>query len=1093
MFTIIEFAAITKNVLMDSITLEDSETEEHLLCSFKSDSGWDRPLKQPSTALFQGWLKKRGTIASFWRDRYFVLSTKYLHYYKHKDDPVPRGSIKIYGYVSISPVSPSRFDKEFVFQLKTQENSKRVHYLQAPSEEAMENWISCIRKQVIASRRVRSLSAPVSPNVSSDESSVGTDSCDGRSSQWEVDTFIGANGELEYKPSVSSRSFERIKPRHSRRPSLLDVFKVDEDAIRIPDMRSTTQRIVLYETKHRFYLLGFDESSKRCRFLKILRADPSKIQLETDDCDYSLTQVSEILDMVRGANENSGGLKKRLVAFGLVGFVKFLRGYYMIFITEREVVGDIGGHKIYSVGKTEMVSLRVPSSVSGVRVSRNLISKEAKYLSRFNLLDLTRDFYFSYTYDISRTLQHNMKNPSASTFSPNKIFVWNSFLLEEFRNSLGITEDPKTSPYLWDWNVHLVHGFFEQSKCSILGRCVDLFLISRRSRLFAGTRYLKRGINSDGCSANDVETEQIVFDRNKGSFMEGQYTSYVQMRASIPLFWTQESNAMVARPPIIIQRRDSIHEATKKHFEGIFRRYGTPCLALNLVQQTEVRHREAQIGSEFSNAVDYLNHFLPKEHAIDYFACDYKYVAKSKSQSVTDTLMVIAQWALQRTGVFHSHPRKDAQQRFPQDTVCLKPNLKCVETFLCKRTFLNIAHTQRGICRSNCVDSLDRTNAAQFCIGKCALGYQLYAMGLNLSMVLESDSPIVKILLEMYERMGDALAMQYGGSQMHRHMRRDHQMQTMAPVLFRNKVPQKPKEILVSLMRHYQNSFQDKEKQDAINLFLGNFVPSAEESPEFCHIWDTNSDFFLHNPVLQPQQLTVTSKSKNWWSAAIEAYEESIGGELSFTQRDVNYDCFFDDSLTSFDQLFQEGSYNRAKPTFIHARLKESITMFGQSLSTSRRLIPLLPPSSSFSSLTPLVVKNVFSRLRVSKPMDSPLSDEKLLFSEPEAPFTGLKAQSQYHPRLGYVFPQQTIEECVDILRTNKLNCSSVQKCLALPDFSIAKSTTKTSIFDAYLDILSIIEGFHEETGLDGKVSNFVQVEPLSQQDMTTFIKYCTT
>ena len=38
----------------------------------------------------------------------------------------------------------------------------------------------------------------------------------------------------------------------------------------------------------------------------------------------------------------------------------------------------------------------------------------------------------------------------------------------------------------------------------------------------------------------------------------------------------------------------------------------------------------------------------------------------------------------------------------------------------------------------------------------------------------------------------------------------------------------KPKEMLVSLMRHYSNSFHDNVKQDAMNLFLGCFRPKPE-------------------------------------------------------------------------------------------------------------------------------------------------------------------------------------------------------------------------------------------------------------------------
>jgi len=36
---------------------------------------------------------------------------------------------------------------------------------------------------------------------------------------------------------------------------------------------------------------------------------------------------------------------------------------------------------------------------------------------------------------------------------------------------------------------------------------------------------------------------------------------------------------------------------------------------------------------------------------------------------------------------------------------------------------------QTGVLRTNCVDCLDRTNSAQFIVGKCALAYQLYSLG----------------------------------------------------------------------------------------------------------------------------------------------------------------------------------------------------------------------------------------------------------------------------------------------------------------------------------------------------------------------------
>jgi hypothetical protein len=71
---------------------------------------------------------------------------------------------------------------------------------------------------------------------------------------------------------------------------------------------------------------------------------------------------------------------------------------------------------------------------------------------------------------------------------------------------------------------------------------------------------------------------------------------------------------------------------------------------------------------------------------------------------------------------------------------------------------------QNGICRTNCVDCLDRTNAAQFVFGKRALGHQLYALGVVDSPNLAFDSDAVNMLTEMYHDHGDTIALQYTGS-----------------------------------------------------------------------------------------------------------------------------------------------------------------------------------------------------------------------------------------------------------------------------------------------------------------------------------------
>lgn len=63
---------------------------------------------------------------------------------------------------------------------------------------------------------------------------------------------------------------------------------------------------------------------------------------------------------------------------------------------------------------------------------------------------------------------------------------------------------------------------------------------------------------------------------------------------------------------------------------------------------------------------------------------------------------------------------------------------------------------QNGICRTNCVDCLDRTNAAQFVFGKRAFGHQLYALGVVDNPNLAFDSDAVNMLTEMYHDHGDS-------------------------------------------------------------------------------------------------------------------------------------------------------------------------------------------------------------------------------------------------------------------------------------------------------------------------------------------------
>lgn len=81
--------------------------------------------------------------------------------------------------------------------------------------------------------------------------------------------------------------------------------------------------------------------------------NPKELVIEHDGNQYSKSEMQTILNAVDGdpkkKTTKSPQLKKLLMAFGLLGFVRFTQGYYMVLVTRRRKVAQIGGHIIYKV------------------------------------------------------------------------------------------------------------------------------------------------------------------------------------------------------------------------------------------------------------------------------------------------------------------------------------------------------------------------------------------------------------------------------------------------------------------------------------------------------------------------------------------------------------------------------------------------------------------------------------------------------------------------------------------------------------------------------------------------------------------------
>ncbi|XP_076673336.1 polyphosphoinositide phosphatase FIG4 isoform X3 [Andrena cerasifolii] len=758
---------------------------------------------------------------------------------------------------------------------------------------------------------------------------------------------------------------------------------------------SSIQKIALYETKSRFYLMGSNNTLTRFRVLKIDRMEPKELVVVDDKREYTQDEIKDLVNMIdmgnrtrAGQRNNIGGVARvvsafgivgsiykesapdngvseeaghqesqkplhkptqtkftwktmwqrdcfpRLVpAFGLLGFVRFLEGYYIILVTKRRRVAVIGHHTIYKIEDTSMIY--IPNDT--VRVFH---PDEQRYVKMFQSIDLSSNFYFSYSYDLTHTLQSNMTAPKhiksdipstndrvlnetengdaedAGEFfnmwsfrkhhqhnssrekyidygirsNPHRRFVWNSHLLKPVEKDLHR-----------DWVLYVIHGFIGQSNVSIFGRSMYVTIIARRSNKYAGTRFLKRGANFDGDVANEVETEQIVHDSGVSSLSKGRFSSFVQMRGSVPGHWSQDVSKMVPKPTITCDLADPYVETAGAHFNQLLKRYGSPIIILNLVKKREKKKHESTLTEELSVAVKYLNQFLPPEHHIQYERFDMARMNKRKKVNVMARLANIAYNTVLKTGIFQSqNPYYSQRNLFSTQSNNTKKLPKTSSSTTLSLSFCNVQSSmnlpvennnllhlkyntgatveknrndsnhienkmrqcfnntgtlQTGIIRTNCVDCLDRTNTAQFAVGKCALGFQLCALGVLESPKLEFDSDCVRMLEELYEDHGDTLALQYGGSQL------VHRIKT-----YRKTAPwtSQGNDIMQTLSRYYSNTFSDQEKQHTINLFLGLFIPEEGKPP----IWELLTDYYLHH-IPACQYFRRIKLLTQWWDTSV--------------------------------------------------------------------------------------------------------------------------------------------------------------------------------------------------------------------------------
>ena len=239
------------------------------------------------------------------------------------------------------------------------------------------------------------------------------------------------------------------------------------------------------------------------------------------------------------------------------------------------------------------------------------------------------------------------------------------------------------------WLYRITCGSVEIRTVYAGSRTFKAAIFSRLSCERAGTRFNVRGVNDEGHVANFVETEQLIYGD------QGDVSSFVQTRGSVPLFWEQPGVQVGNHKVKFSRGPDASLPAFQRHLKWMQQRYNDTAivnlLGLNLVGAKE---GEASLSQLYQTHQTY---FYPEMPHIQF---DYHQECKGGHLENLSKLKQNLEPILSNHSFFFMRN---------QDTVS----------------------QQMGTIRTNCLDCLDRTNCVQTFIGLEIIARQLEAMEPN--------------------------------------------------------------------------------------------------------------------------------------------------------------------------------------------------------------------------------------------------------------------------------------------------------------------------------------------------------------------------
>lgn len=498
---------------------------------------------------------------------------------------------------------------------------------------------------------------------------------------------------------------------------------------------------------------------------------------------YSTKNLSTVKEI-----QSTGKLLRSFDASAIIGIIQMKLNKYLVLAKSSLKVGALKDqfspdlyHDIHKTIDYEVIPF-------DIAISQSSTQEENHYLNLLKTNLLNSSLYYSKTLDLTITQQEiNQLKSSYNLENTNTKFQWNHFLCEDLRSF----------PELHSFITPMIYGYVKCLFTNLLQEKIQLCLVTRRSTSYAGTRYFRRGADSEGSVANFNETEQILYVPSKNRFI-----SYLQIRGSVPMEWCEVNNLRYKPQLFVNNFEEESFERGKKHFGVTTDLYGDNYL-INLVNH---KGYELPVKEGYEKLVEKIQEDTSKLSGhVKYIYFDFhKECGKMKWDNVNNLLKTLQGLEYQK---------KDTYFEYNLAT-------KTVEK------------KQQNIVRSNCMDCLDRTNVVQSVLAGWQLQKQFTSLGLasqitspdginDFPMNWKQDKELLADFQNLWADNANYVSLSYSGT---------GALKTDFTRTGKRTYNGALQDLKNSIVRYFKNNYKDGERQDGYDLVLGNFKP-----------WDYNS------------------------------------------------------------------------------------------------------------------------------------------------------------------------------------------------------------------------------------------------------------